>query len=131
MIKATIAIIDLVIVLILSFFIFRGFRNGLVKELMRVTRPGGWILIEFCNKWRLKRFKESSVRLSMYQVISQIKKEASVSQINKRGILIFSETLLNRTPSKLLFLFKWVDYVFSSIFPYFAARCYLSVHLSE
>ncbi|UCE08301.1 MAG: CvpA family protein [bacterium] len=37
MIKATIAIIDLAIIIILSFFIYKGFKNGFITEFRRIV----------------------------------------------------------------------------------------------
>jgi len=56
MIKATIAIIDLVIVFILSFFIFRGFKNGLVTELVRIigTYAGLVVAVKYMSDFAIK-----------------------------------------------------------------------------
>jgi len=56
MIKATIAIIDLVIVFILSFFIFRGFKNGLVTELVRIigTYAGLVVAVKYMSDLAIK-----------------------------------------------------------------------------
>ena len=103
----------------------------IVKEIIRVTKPGGWILIEFCNKWRPRRFGETGVRLSVPQVVSVIKSEDSTARISKRGILFLSETLLRKTPVKFLGCFQRLDSLFSALIPCLTARSYIIAQLSD
>jgi len=102
-----------------------------VKEIMRVTKPGGRILIEFCNKWRPRRFREISVRLSMLQVLSAIKREDPAARISKSGILFLSETLMHKTPVILLEYLQLIDNLFSTLMPCLTARCYIAAQLSD
>ncbi len=100
-----------------------------VQEMIRVTKPGGTILVEFCNKWRPRRVHETGTRLSVPQIVTAIRENSSV-YISLNGILFLSETLLQRTPEKFLGIFYHVDRVLSLNF-LLAARCYVVINLAS
>jgi ubiquinone/menaquinone biosynthesis C-methylase UbiE len=100
----------------------------IVSEMIRVTKPGGNILIEFCNK---RRFNSRRSKKQALLTVSKIRRtinrfcDAQVRQVN--GILFFSQTLLNRVPP--FFLSKWlrIDAFISERLPWYCSRCYIII----
>ena len=97
-----------------------------IAELIRVTKPGGILLIEFCNSLRpYSPAKKRATVLSIFDIRRTMREYEDVRIVKLRGILILSETLLNRVPRMLLPAWGLLDRILSRILPMFAARCYV------
>jgi ubiquinone/menaquinone biosynthesis C-methylase UbiE len=104
----------------------KEYAKKMIREIIRVTKPDGMALIEFCNEWR--PFKQSkTVRLSVREIKRLIAEFPGVQIIQTDGILILSGWLLNRVPSWLLPWFTRVDGWLSHTLPWFASRCYVTL----
>ena len=98
---------------------------GAILEMMRVLKPTGLALIEFCNSRR--PIRGAGVRLNPLAVRELIRGRFPASQcVASNGILFLSQTLLNAVPTGLLGYFELVDGALSRRFPEYSARCYLT-----
>lgn len=107
----------------------REYAFRMIADMIRVTKPGGILLIEFCNSLRpcLPGKKRAATVLSIYDMRRRMRNHKGVHIVDLRGILILSETLLNRVPRMFLPAWGLLDRIFSRIFPMFAARCYVTL----
>ncbi len=81
----------------------RDYAMRMVRKMIRVTRPGGYILVEFMNEGRpewLKR-KRKDVRLR-HEKLSVLASNEGCSVLEHSGILMGGEWVLKRTPAWLL-----------------------------
>ena len=100
-----------------------------VEEMIRVAKPGGIVLVEFCNYYR-PRFKTTkAVRLKLDEIIQVVLASYPRAQLDCAGILALSETVLQKTPGCLLRLYEAVDRDISTIASSVAARIYLTIKL--
>jgi ubiquinone/menaquinone biosynthesis C-methylase UbiE len=76
-----------------------------VREMSRVTKVGGKVLIEFPNKKRPLPRAKDQIRFS-YKEIQQFAKENSLRPLWGKGTLLFPQSALDRLPKVLLPLFK-------------------------
>lgn len=104
----------------------REYALRMTAELIRVTKPGGILLVEFANSLRpYSPAKKGSTVLSIFDIRELMREYEDVHIVRLRGILILSETLLRRVPRMLLPAWGLLDRMLSRIFPIFAARCYV------
>ena len=96
----------------------------MIDEMIRVCKENGTILIEYVNKNSLSYFNKKGIKLSM-KIIKDNIDDKSVKIQSFKGILFFSQTVLDYTPLTLLSTFERIDSFFSKFFPFFSTRCYL------
>jgi len=96
-----------------------------IRDMVRVTRPGGRILIEFVNKWRprIGPAGRKSVRLSPRAVIDTATRDGA-RLIWMRGLFFLGMTASLRTPDFLKPLVKQLDAFLSRLLPRLCARGY-------
>jgi len=80
----------------------------MVREMIRVARRGGRILVEFVNRRRPFAKRRSNVRLSFAQ-IERAARDAGCDVLNEAGVLVFSQSVLNRVPDGLVPLWGPVE----------------------
>lgn len=96
----------------------------MIKEMIRVTKPEGLVLVEFVNSQRPFHKKSKNVRLSFSQ-ITEVASEANCRVESRRGILVFSQTILNRIPKVLVPVWALVERISSRILWKWASRGYI------
>ena len=96
----------------------------MIREMIRVTKPGGLVLVEFVNKQRPFPKKSKDVRLSFSQ-ITKVAYESNCRVESRRGILVFSQTVLNRIPNFLVPVWALVERISSRILWKWASRGYV------
>ena len=102
-----------------------------IREMVRVCKEKGLILLEFVNKKGLTRNRETCVQLSVKDIHRAIDDYEMVKIIDLSGILFFSQSLMNLVPIALLSLFEKVDKFFSKLLPYFSTRCYIILYKGQ
>ena len=95
-----------------------------IKEMIRVSKNNGTILVEFANKSRPLVQQNNSVKLTFKQ-IEQIAELNKCVVIKKAGVLIFSQTILDKIPSFLLPLWKKIELISGRFLWCFASRGYI------
>lgn len=95
-----------------------------IKEMIRVTKKNGMILIEFANKSRPLAKKNNSIRLSFNQ-IRKVAKSNECIVIKESGVLVFSQTILNILPSFLLPFWKNFELLSAKILWRYTSRGYV------
>jgi ubiquinone/menaquinone biosynthesis C-methylase UbiE len=80
----------------------------MIREMVRVSKPGGYVLIEFVNNNRLLKKKTQAVRLSFGE-IGRLLLNSNAYVEQKNGILIYSQSLLDMIPEILLSLWGPVE----------------------
>lgn len=100
----------------------------MLSEIMRVVKPGGTVLIEFANLYRPGAWNSSngSVRLTFSELKHEISSIADVDFLDERGILILSQSLLEKIPSSLVPSWIKLDNTLSRLFTNLTARGYLT-----
>ncbi len=96
---------------------------NMLREMIRVTKPGGYGLVEFVNRWRPRLRRTKTTRLTFGAIEAAIRSDRAVVE-RKTGIMILSLTLLEKVPERLLELASGVDAKLSSLFPRLCARNY-------
>lgn len=97
------------------------------REMIRVVRMGGVVLIEFVNNLRPHRKGYGGVRLSVLDVRRLVKDNTNIKIEGYGGVLFFSQLALEKAPTWLLPIFGWLDRFFCRLFPIFASRCYVTI----
>ena len=95
-----------------------------IKEMIRVTKPGGHVLIEFVNANRLLKRSMRGIQLKENEIIKWAKMENS-TYVSSIGACLFSESLLKMIPSPFLYIYAYLDKLFSKIFRKKCARIYI------
>ena len=95
-----------------------------IREMIRVTKPGGYVLIEFVNANRLLKRSLNGIQLKEKEVIKWAKTENSIF-VSSRGACLFSESLLKMIPTPFLGIYAYIDKLFSKIFKKKCARIYI------
>ena len=95
-----------------------------IKEMIRVTKPNGLILIEFANKSRPFVRKTGSTFLTFEQ-ITKLAKVNSCSIKMKSGVLVFSQTILEKIPSPFLSVWSIIERVSAKFLWRFSSRGYI------
>lgn len=99
----------------------------MIRDLFRVCKPGGCVLMEILNKKSLNRTK-GNTRFTVDEICRFIEKEKLGSVLDTSGILFFTQTLLDKTPPFLLPLYRLFDGIFTALFKKTCTRCYIHVH---
>ena len=105
----------------------------MLREVVRVVKPGGTVLLEFANLYRPGAWKSSnnSVRLTFAELKHEVQSIAKVDFLDERGILILSQSLLHKVPTKLLPSWVRLDAGLSKLLPNLTARGYLTFKVYE
>lgn len=80
----------------------------MIREMVRVSKPKGYVLIEFVNSERPFKKKTETVRLS-FKEINQLVLHLNSNIIRQSGVLLYSQSLLNRIPASLISLWGRVE----------------------
>ncbi len=96
----------------------------MIKELFRICKPGGQVLLEIVNRKSLNRAK-ADVRFTVDEICHFLTAEKLGSIERKSGILFFSQTILDKTPAVLIPAYRIADQAFSRLFPKRCTRCYI------
>ena len=104
----------------------RQYINNALKELCRVCKINGTILIEFVNSHSLSWFARSgsSGLVSPGEMEKLLDDIHGIQVKGIKGRLILSQTLLERVPVCLLNLIRRFDLLLSNLFPKYATRVY-------
>jgi ubiquinone/menaquinone biosynthesis C-methylase UbiE len=74
---------------------------AMIREMIRVTRRGGLVLVEFINRDRPFPKRSRNVKLSFSQV-ERVAAEGCCDALWRHGVLVFSESVLHRMPDRLV-----------------------------
>ena len=96
----------------------------MVREMIRVAKPGGLILIEFANSQRPFKRKSNDVRLA-FSEISKVGRESGCSIESQRGILVFSKSVMDRMPGPLIPLWAIIERLSARFFWRWTSRGYI------
>lgn len=95
-----------------------------VCEMVRVTKPGGIVLVEFANANRPLAKHNNSVRLS-FQQLRDLADEQGCNVIRQSGVLVFSQTVMNAMPASLLPIWLFLERALASVLWRIASRGYI------
>jgi len=96
----------------------------MVREMVRVAKPGGLILIEFTNSRRPLKRKSDDVRLA-FSEISKVGCKSGCRIESRRGILVFSKSVMDRMPGPLIPLWAIIERLSARFFWRWASRGYI------
>jgi len=101
-----------------------------IKEMVRVVKPGGYVLAEFVNsnRPRIGRNATKTVRLS-HNLINDFffKKNYNPSVVKNKGVFFFGMGTIDIIPVFLLKIFSKIDGIFSFLFPKYCSRGYVLI----
>lgn len=86
--------------------------DKVIKEFSRILKKGGILIFDifnYCSMLRFKLVNRNNKSDCGFYTIREINKIAKIYQLElleKKGILLFGETVLRKIPDKLLFLFS-------------------------
>lgn len=97
----------------------------MIDEIVRVTKPGGRIVIEFSNRLRpRRRAAETTFSIGELQSIYAGRRDVNIT--GKSGIMILSQGLYYRVPASLLPFWSGIDTFLSKLLPSLASYFYLT-----
>ena len=98
-----------------------------VKEMVRIAKPGGYVLIEFMNAKRFfsGKFTSSKTTWLTFDQVANTAKGENCQVLKKTGVLFFPQKLLNAVPSFLLPIWLSVEKRMSKLFKYRTIRGYI------
>ncbi|HKZ02400.1 MAG TPA: class I SAM-dependent methyltransferase [Pyrinomonadaceae bacterium] len=96
----------------------------MIGEMIRVAKPGGRILVEFVNRERPFARPSKAIRLSFDQ-IARMASERNCSVVSRAGVLVFSQSVLNRIPSALVPVWGALERMAAKVFWRRASRGYI------
>jgi ubiquinone/menaquinone biosynthesis C-methylase UbiE len=96
------------------------------REMIRVTKPGGLILIEFANANRPLAQQNNSVRLSFAQ-LRRLAADTGCSVVRQSGVLVLSQTVLNAVPGFLLPVWTTFERLLASALWPLSSRGYITL----
>ena len=99
-----------------------------ISEIIRVTEPNGYCLIEFMNVWRprIGKNKRASTRLKPSEVL-EISLESGAELVKWEGAFFLGMQAYQKVPKILLYPLTKIDRFLSSIFPRICSRTYILV----
>jgi ubiquinone/menaquinone biosynthesis C-methylase UbiE len=104
----------------------RTYALDVIREIMRVCRKQGFILLEFVNRFSLALGRKPSTRLSVRDIKRILKEHnRSFEIVHVSGVLFFTQTLMNFVPPRFLNAFEKIDTFFADLLPSFSTRCYV------
>jgi ubiquinone/menaquinone biosynthesis C-methylase UbiE len=96
------------------------------REMVRVTKPGGLVLVEFANAERPMAQQNNSVRLSFSQ-LRRLAEDTECSVVRQSGVLVLSQTVLNAVPGFLLPAWTAFERALTSMLWPFSSRGYITL----
>jgi ubiquinone/menaquinone biosynthesis C-methylase UbiE len=102
-----------------------------IEEMCRITRPEGYVLIEFVNHYRprLGRRAVTTVRLRPRQVVREATR-CGCSTVKVRGAFLLSMKAYAYLPAIVLPAWDRLDRIASALLPRLCSRCYVLVQKS-
>lgn len=105
------------------------YAHRMIKDLFRICKSSGVVLMEILNKKSLNR-TTNNTRLTVNEVCRFVEREKLGTVLNTSGILFFTQTALDHTPTFLLPAYRLLDGLFSTLFGKNCTRCYIYVKKS-
>jgi ubiquinone/menaquinone biosynthesis C-methylase UbiE len=96
----------------------------MIREMIRVAKQDGLILVEFVNRDRPFARRSKDVRFSFGR-IRNIAHEAGCDALSEAGVLVFSQSVLNRVPNLLIPLWGRLERLAAAVFWRWASRGYV------
>jgi ubiquinone/menaquinone biosynthesis C-methylase UbiE len=96
------------------------------REMIRVTKPGGIVLIEFANAERPLARQNNSVRMSFAQ-LRRLASENGCSVVRQSGVLVLSQTALNAVPGVLVPAWTALERALASVLWPLSSRGYITL----
>jgi len=95
-----------------------------VREMIRVTRRGSLVLLEFVNRRRPFTKPSKNVRLSFAQ-LEDLARDCGCDVLSRRGVLVFSQSVLNRIPDVLVPFWGFIERTAAMVLWRWASRGYI------
>jgi ubiquinone/menaquinone biosynthesis C-methylase UbiE len=96
-----------------------------IKELMRVCKPGGTVILDIVNPWSLAILgPQKSSMVTMRDTIKLLETMPDVKIIRVFGRRILSQSAFEKSPVSLLKVIDKLDSGLSRLFPFFCVRIY-------
>jgi ubiquinone/menaquinone biosynthesis C-methylase UbiE len=96
----------------------------MVREMVRVAKSKGLILVEFVNRRRPFARHSKDVRLSFTQ-IRDVARDARCEVLSEAGVLVFSQSVLDRVPDAVVPLWGRLERCAATWFWRWASRGYI------
>jgi ubiquinone/menaquinone biosynthesis C-methylase UbiE len=96
----------------------------MITEMIRVAKPGGYVLVEFVNSQRPFKKALKSVRLS-FALVSDVAYRNNCTVERRTGVLIYSQTVLNKMPRSLVAMWREFERVSAHFLWRWASRGYI------
>lgn len=109
-------------------------RKAALRELMRIVKPSGRLIVDMVNKFSLAALRERLAATrghDTYMSVRQLKKIVQevpgfkVKRVAHR--MSFSQTLMEKAPFPLTYLVYYADLLFSTIVPLWGTRVYFAI----
>lgn len=99
---------------------------SMIREMIRVAKPGAYVLVEYLNSWRPRLTKDVLLSYTMIRnMLSRTSTSAKI--IAHSGILIVSHRAYSKSPNSILPLVVLIDKVLSRLFPHLTDRSYVLI----
>ena len=97
-----------------------------IREIIRVAKPGGYTLIEFVNEYRPRwgKGKTPTTRVRPADAVDAVE-NSDAKVISFRGRFFLGMQAFQRTPDLLLAPLSKIDRAASHLFPRLCSRCYI------
>lgn len=100
------------------------------REMIRVTKPGGLVLIEFANAERPLARQNNSVRLTFAQ-LRRLAADQGCSVIRQSGVLVLSQTVLNAMPGFIVPAWVSLERMLASMLWPLSSRGYITLRKDQ
>lgn len=107
----------------------REYAMRMIREMVRVVRPGGHILVEYLNSWRPRLCKD--VLLSQRMITRMLRDDVPARLIDRSGILIVTHRAFSKSPAFLIPVVEATDRILSRLAPRFTDRSYALLRKDE
>ena len=95
-----------------------------IKDMIRLTKSGGFILIDFVNRDRFMARQGTETKLGFDQ-LQRIAGEESCDIMSERGLLFFGQGVLERMPNTFIQIWSLVEKGMTALFPKKSSRGYV------
>lgn len=97
-----------------------------VREMVRLAKPGGYVLVEYVNHYRPRwgAARKHTTRLKPAEVCARAARSGAEC-VYQSGCFALSMQVYHKIPQFLLRPVAFADRVLSRIFPRFCSRCYV------
>jgi ubiquinone/menaquinone biosynthesis C-methylase UbiE len=96
----------------------------MTREMIRLARSGGLVLVEFANRDRPLAKPSRDVRVSFAQ-LARVATASGCDVIGRHGVLVFSQSVLDRVPNVLVPLWGKLERGAAGLFWPWASRGYI------